>query len=72
MGSNGSDIILSQAAKAAIPFDIECKARAKIGLVYDALEQAKRDPNRIPMAVIRADRKKALVVLDLDHFLELL
>jgi hypothetical protein len=69
MGSTGCDIILSQAAKRAIPFDIECKSRARIGLVYDALEQARRSPDRIPMAVVKADRKRPLVVMDLDHFL---
>jgi hypothetical protein len=72
MGSQGADIWLSQAAKATIPFDIECKARAKIALIYDALEQAKRDPDRIALAVVKADRRKPLVVIDLDDFLNLL
>ena len=72
MGSNGADIQLSQAAKAEIPFDIECKARAKIALVYDALEQAKRDNTRTPLAVIKADRRNALVVIDLQDFVQLL
>jgi hypothetical protein len=72
MGSSGADIQLSQAAKALIPFDVECKARAKIGLVYDALAQAKRDPERTPLAIIKADRKKPLVVIDLDDFMAIL
>lgn len=69
MGSNGADLQLSSAAKSAIPFDIECKARAKIALVYDALEQAKQDADRIPLAVIKADRKRPLAVMDLELFL---
>ena len=72
MGSQGADVKLSQAAKAIIPFDIECKARAKIGLIYDALAQAKRDPDRIPLAIVKADRKRPLAVIDLDLFLSLL
>ena len=72
MGSNGADIQLSQAAKALIPYDIECKARAKIALVYDALDQAKRDPARTPLAVIKADRKPPLVVIDLESFMTLI
>lgn len=72
MGSNGADIKLSQAAKALIQFDIECKARAKIALVYDALDQAKRDDARTPLAIIRADRKKPLAVIDLDDFMSLI
>lgn len=72
MGSNGSDIQLSQAAKASIPFDVECKSRAKIALVYDALDQAKRDPDRVPLAVIKADRKRPLAVIDLEDLLDLM
>lgn len=72
MGSNGEDIQLSTAAKAAFPFSVECKARAKIGLVYDALAQAKSQNDLTPVAVIKADRKEALVVLSLDDFMKLL
>jgi hypothetical protein len=72
MGSQGADVILSTAAKDAIPFDVEAKARAKIALLYEALAQAERHPDRIPLAIVKADRKKALAVLDLDHLLELL
>ncbi|MDH7971053.1 hypothetical protein QH494_02570 [Sphingomonas sp. AR_OL41] len=72
MGSNGADIKLSQAAKAAIPFDFECKARAKIAMVYEALDQARRSPDRIPLAVIKADRKRPLAVIDLETFLSLI
>lgn len=72
MGSTGSDIKLSQAAKSLIPFDFEAKARAKIGLVYDALAQAQRDPNRTPVAVIKADRKPALVVMEADAWFAML
>lgn len=72
MGSNGADIILSPAGKKVVGFDIECKARAKIGLVYDALEQRKREPGRTPIAVVKADRKRPLVVIDLDDFMGLI
>lgn len=72
MGSSGTDIQLSQAAQAVIPYDVECKARAKIGLVYDAIAQAKRHPDRPAIAVVKADRKAALVVMDLETFVALL
>ena len=72
MGSNGEDIQLSTAAKAAFPYSVECKARAKIALVYDALEQAKSQNDLTPVAVIKADRKEPLVVLTLDAFMALL
>lgn len=72
MGSNGEDIQLSSAAKAAFPYSIECKARAKIALVYDALDQARSQNDLTPVAVIKADRKEPLVVLSLDAFMALL
>jgi hypothetical protein len=72
MGSNGEDIQLSTAAKAAFPYSVECKARAKIALVYDALDQARSQNDLTPVAVIKADRKEPLVVLTLDAFMDLL
>lgn len=72
MGSNGEDVQLSTAAKASFPFSVECKARAKIALVYDALDQARSQNDLTPVAVIKADRKEPLVVLTLDAFMALL
>ena len=72
MGSNGEDIQLSTAAKAQFPFSVEAKARAKIALVYDAIEQAKSQNDLTPLAVIRADRKAPLVVMTMDDFFKLL
>lgn len=72
MGSQGEDLQLSSAAKAAFPFSVEAKARAKIALVYDALAQAKSQNDLTPLAVIKADRKEPLVVLALDDFMRLL
>lgn len=72
MGSQGEDIQLSTAAKALIPYSIECKARARVGLVYDALEQAERGDGLQPLAIIKADRKRPLAVIDLEAFLDLI
>ena len=73
MGSNGADVLLSSAAKALIPYDIECKARASgFTALYDALEQADTHGSLEPIAVVKQDRRKPLVVMDFDHFLKLL
>ncbi len=71
MGSAGEDLQLSPAASRAFPYSVECKARAGIALVYDAIAQAKTHNDRTPIAVIKADRKRPLVVVDLDDFLRL-
>ncbi len=71
MGSQGMDVKLSSAAQEAFPFSVECKARAKIALVYDALSQADRRNGLTPVAVIKADRRQPLAVIALDDFMKL-
>ena len=72
MGQHGTDIVLSAAAKRLINYDFECKARAKIALLYDALNQHKLDNGRQSVAILKADRKPALAVIDLELFLDLI
>jgi hypothetical protein len=74
MGQAGNDIELSPAARKVFPFAVEVKARAKVSLIYDAIAQAgKSDKNNLtPIAVVKADRQKALVVIDLDDFMDIL
>lgn len=52
---------------------VECKRRAKIGLIYEAMEQAKgycHEPNATPMVIVRADGKKALAIIELETAIE--
>lgn len=72
MGSGGADLQLSAEAKRLIGYDVECKKRAKIALLYDTLIQARRDNHRTPLAVVEADRKRPLAVMYLDDFMALL
>lgn len=75
MGSHGSDIQLSAAAKAALPIEIEVKARAAIdnATVYDALRQAATHGDLLPVAIIRPDRRpEPFVALRLGDFLDLM
>lgn len=70
MGERGADLVMSELAREVFPFDVEVKARAKIALIYDALTQADRGSG-IPLAVVKADRKRLLAVLDLEHLIAL-
>jgi hypothetical protein len=69
MGQGGEDVQLSPAARKLIPYTIECKSRATIG-VYPWYEQAMANnpKNYIPVLVIKQDRKKPLVVVDAEWF----
>ena len=54
---------------------LECKRRAKIGLIYEAMEQAKgycHEPKQKAMVLVRADGKKTLAIIELDQATELI
>jgi hypothetical protein len=72
MGQQGEDVQLSPAARRLLPVSIECKARQSIA-VYSWYSQAvEAAPKKMePVVVIKADRKKPLVVVDAKHYFEL-
>jgi len=71
MGEGGEDLVLSPKAQEEIGMSFECKARASFSL-YKHYDQAERNcKGRVPVLVIKADRKKPLVVVDMDWFLEM-
>lgn len=71
MGAGGEDLKLSPAARKLFPYSIECKKHAKIA-IYSWYDQASTNAGKHePLLFIQADRRKTLVVLDADHFLEL-
>jgi hypothetical protein len=70
MGASGEDVQLSPAARRLFPYQIECKAKAK-AQVYTWYEQAKSHGDHEPVVFIKKDRSKPLVVVDAEHFVEL-
>lgn len=71
MGQGGEDIQLSPAARKVFSYSIECK-RNKSFAVYGPYEQASANCKGYePIVVIQGDRKKPLVLVDLEHFMEL-
>ena len=70
MGASGEDILLSPAARACIPFSIECKNTEKLN-IHAAIAQAsgRRHP---PLVVFRKNNTPAYVALPFTNFLELL
>tara|TARA_R110002153_G_scaffold175030_2_gene328339 strand:- start:943 stop:1287 length:345 start_codon:yes stop_codon:yes gene_type:complete len=69
MGAGGEDVQLSPAARKLFPYSVECKAH-KTFAIYTVMDQAETNcPKNIqPMAVIKADRRRPLVVLDAEYF----
>ena len=73
MGDTGADIQLSPAARKLIPLSIEVKRR-KDGLktAYTYVEQAVKHGDGEPVVFFRADRKPWLVIVDMEHYMDLI
>lgn len=70
MGAQGEDCTLSSAARKLVPFQIECKSLARIG-VYKLYEQAQAHGKHEPLLVIKQNRSKHLAVVDAETFFAL-
>jgi hypothetical protein len=73
MGMTGEDIILSPKARELIPYSFECKNVERLQF-WATVEQAEENikPNTYPAIVIKKNRKKPYVAIELEHFLELI
>ena len=72
MGAGGEDLKLSPKARKEFPYSVECKA-VKAATSYNWYEQAKTNcpKGAEPIAIFKVDRKEPLVIISLDHFLNL-
>ena len=72
MGAGGEDVVMARAASEKFPFSVECKNVEKLN-VWDAYEQAKANSSGYePIVVMKKNHKKPLVVLDAEHFIEII
>ena len=72
MGMGGEDIVLSPLAKSKIPYSFECKNVERLN-VWDAIEQAKTNSeDRVPVVVMKKNRKDPYAVLPLKEFISLI
>jgi len=73
MGDSGEDIQLSPAARKAMPITIEVKRR-KSGFktAYGYIDQASNHAKGEPVVFYRSDRQPWIVMIGIDHYMELL
>ena len=72
MGAGGEDIQMSPAARRKFSFSIECKNVERLN-VYDAYEQACANSGGYePLLFMKRNRKKPLVVMDAEAFVNLM
>lgn len=72
MGAGGEDILLSHSARLLFPYSVECKNRRSFAIYKDYDQASNHNPAWEPMLVIKADGRDPLVVVDFQHYLELL
>ncbi len=70
MGASGSDVLLSPRTRREFDYAIECKSVAAF-VGYSYYDQAVKGGAGVPIVVVRANRRTPLVIIDLEHFMEL-
>jgi len=72
MGKGGEDIQLSPQARKLLPLSIECKSVARFA-GYKYLDQAVSNSKGYqPIAVVKANRRSPIVLIDAEYFFSLL
>ena len=70
-GATGEDLILSPAARKLLPLSFECKNNARFAVYADYAQAESNADGYEPVLVIKQNRSKPLVLVDLDYFLRL-
>ena len=70
MGASGEDVLLSPRARDLFPYQLECKSHKSFA-VYKIIEQAKAHGKHEPLVFLKANNKKPIVIVDAEHFMEL-
>lgn len=71
MGATGEDVQLSPAARRYVPYQIECKNKAK-SQIHTHYEQAAEHGENEPLVIIKRDYGIPLAVVSAEHFFNLL
>jgi hypothetical protein len=71
MGATGEDVQLSPAARQYVPYQIECKNKAK-SQVHTYYNQAKEHGDNEPLVIVKMDYDIPLAVLSAEHLFKLL
>ena len=72
MGMGGEDILLSPQAQKSIPYSFECKNVERLDL-WSAIDQSKTNcRERIPVVVIKKNKRNPYAVIPLEEFISLI
>lgn len=71
MGASGEDVMLSPAARKLVPFQVECKNKAR-SQIHTYYKQAQTHGNHEPLVIVKMDRDIPLAVLNAETFFKIL
>lgn len=71
MGAGGEDVQLSPAARQFVPYQIECKNKAR-SQIHTYYQQAKEHGDHQPLVIVKMDRAETLAIVEAEHFFKLL
>jgi len=71
-GQNGEDLKISRIARRLIPFQFEAKSQQKFKVLYSFYDQACKHGRYEPVLVVKQNSRRALAVIDLDQFIDLI
>jgi len=71
-GENGADIKLSKIAKRILPYQFECKYQERLSTLHKWFGQSRKHGRMEPILVVKMNDKKPLLVMDLDHFFDII
>ena len=71
-GQQGEDLKLSRIARRLIPYQWECKNQEKFSTLYSFYDQGCRHGKYEPVLIIKQNTSRALAVIDLDQFIDLI
>ena len=71
-GEGGADVKLSKIARRILPYQFECKNQEKFETLYKFYKQSKKHGRLEPVLVCKMNEKKPLLVMDLDHFFDII
>jgi hypothetical protein len=71
MGAQGVDVQLSPAAQKLFPHAVECKNLASSAAYGYYLQAVTHSDTLEPLVVLKVNRQKPIVMVDLDYYMEL-
>ena len=73
MSESGADVkLISHTARKLFGYSVECKNREDFKTIYSYFRQAQSHTKMEPLLVVKMNREKPLVIINMEHLFDLL